>query len=78
MAKPLVISDVGDMPLWVKENENGWISPKVNRTYIAETMEKAWDKRFLWEEMGKASFEIFKKQFPQDPVSFFLKECEIL
>jgi glycosyltransferase involved in cell wall biosynthesis len=78
MAKPLVISDVGDMPLWVKENKNGWISPKVTKTHIGQTMDKAWENRSEWEEMGKASFEIFKKQFPQDPVAYFLKECQIL
>jgi hypothetical protein len=41
-------------------------------------MDKAWENRSEWEEMGKASFEIFKKQFPQDPVAYFLKECQIL
>lgn len=78
MAKPLVVSAVGDMPVWVKENENGWISEKVNTASILQTMEKAWNKREDWKKMGEKSLQVFKKNFPENPVDYFLKQVRVI
>lgn len=74
MARPLVVSNVGDMPKWVRENVNGWISEDASIERIDETLEKAWQNRHRWEEMGKASFQLFKEKFPAIPEEFFLKQ----
>ncbi len=74
MAKPLVVSDVGDMPEWVKEGENGWISANATVEGIDETLEKAWQSREQWAARGEASFRIFKEKFPAVPEAYFLKQ----
>lgn len=74
VAKPLVISNVGDMPHWVKENENGWIVREVEVEMVRKTLDRAWENRENWEAMGKKSFERFQKDFPADPVEHFLKQ----
>jgi glycosyltransferase involved in cell wall biosynthesis len=74
VAKPVVISSVGDMPLWVTENENGWVSKEVNTECIDKTLDKAWQHRENWEAMGKKSFERFRRDFPSDPIEHFLKQ----
>jgi glycosyltransferase involved in cell wall biosynthesis len=74
MAKPLVVSDVGDMPKWVTDEVNGWISNNASVESINETLEKAWQKRERWEEMGKISYQLFKEKFPEIPEEFFLEQ----
>lgn len=78
MARPLVVSNVGDMDSWVKENENGWVTDNVSAAAIGMTMEEAWNQQYEWPVMGKRSFEIFRKEFPAKPVEYFLKQTGIL
>jgi glycosyltransferase involved in cell wall biosynthesis len=74
MAKPMAVSNVGDMPLWVEEGVNGWISENASIEQIDAILEKAWQARDRWEEMGKASFQLFKERFPSIPEAHFLKQ----
>lgn len=74
MAKPAVVSRVGDMPEWVRENENGWISNDASIEAIDQTLEKAWQDRSRWESMGRRSFELFKKRYPEHPEAFLLEQ----
>ena len=74
MAKPLAVSDIGDMPKWVTENANGWISEYASVELIDATLEKAWQNKERWEEMGKASFQLFKEKFPASPEQYFLHQ----
>ena len=74
MAKPLVVSDIGDMPKWISEDVNGWISENASVELIDATLEKAWMSRERWKEMGKASFQLFKEKFPDSPERHFLEQ----
>jgi len=74
MARPLAVSNVGDMPEWVTEDVNGWISSDASVEMIDATLEKAWQNRQRWEEMGRASFQIFKEKFPPVPEAYFLEQ----
>lgn len=74
MGKPVVVSKVGDMPLWVEENVNGWISENASAETIDAILEKAWQARHRWEEMGGASFRLFKQKFPPVPEAHFLEQ----
>lgn len=77
VSRPVIASNVGDMPLWVKDDLNGWIVSKVDPVEIDVALEKAWQHRADLEEMGKASFRIFKEKYPADPIEFFLKQAGI-
>ena len=74
MARPVIVSDVGDMPEWVSEGVNGWISRDASVEAIDQTLEKAWQKRESWPRMGEASFGVFKEKFPACPEAFFLSQ----
>jgi glycosyltransferase involved in cell wall biosynthesis len=74
MAKPLAVSDVGDMPKWVIEDENGWISQNASEEKIDATLEKAWQNRQRWEERGTASFRLFQEKFPPIPEKYLLEQ----
>ncbi len=78
MARPLVVSNVGDMPLWVKDNLNGWIVNKITVETIEKALETAWQQKHKWVEMGKESFSIYRRDFPAHPINYFLKQVGIL
>jgi glycosyltransferase involved in cell wall biosynthesis len=78
MARPVIVSNVGDMPSWIREEENGWIVEQVTPEAIAGTLEKAWQQRNNWDKMGMSSFSIYQQNFPADPVDYFLKQTAII
>lgn len=63
MARPLVVSHVGDMPQWVQENQNGWIARDASEKEIDAAMEKAWQDKERWPQAAAASFVIFQEKF---------------
>jgi glycosyltransferase involved in cell wall biosynthesis len=77
MARPLVVSNVGDMPSWIRNSENGWITETVTLDAIDIALEQAWDQKENWEKMGLQSFNLFKKEFPADPIGYFLRQTGI-
>ena len=77
VSRPAIVSEVGDMPLWVINNVNGWVAPNANVQEIDLVLEKAWQNRSHLEEMGKESFRIFTQKYPADPIGFFLKQAGI-
>jgi hypothetical protein len=73
-----VVSNVGDMPLWVTEKHNGWICPQVTKATILQTLEKLWEARADWAQMGANSFLKFQTDFPANTLAYFLKQAGIL
>ncbi|HEX6847231.1 MAG TPA: glycosyltransferase family 4 protein [Chitinophagaceae bacterium] len=78
MARPIVVSDVGDMQIWVQEGVNGWTADAVSTVAIDQVLETAWNKKERWAEMGKESFRIFHQKYPADPVQHFLTTAAII
>lgn len=73
VARPVIVSNVGDMPLWVKHGYNGWIAEEVTVEKIDLILEQAWQKKENWEQMGEKSFQIFKEKYPANAVTHFLE-----
>ncbi len=65
MARPCMVSRVGDMPLWVEDSVNGFICDDVTPISIDQTLELCWQQKDNWEAMGKIAFETFQKKYPQ-------------
>ena len=64
MARPCLVSNVGDMPLWVND-QNGFICPGVSIETLDDTLEKAWQSKNQWKVLGKEAFLAFKKNYPE-------------
>ena len=63
VARPVVASKVGDMPEWIRENENGWLSEDASAEEIDQVLERAWQQKTRWPQMGEKSFSIFREKF---------------
>lgn len=64
MARPCLVSNVGDMPLWVND-QNGFICNDVSIQALDKTLEIAWQSKHLWENMGKEAFRTFKQMYTE-------------
>ena len=71
-SRAVIASNVGDMPLWINDDVNGWIANELTADAVDAVLEKAWQNRSNLEAMGKESFNIFTKKYPADPVTYFL------
>ena len=65
MARPCVVSNVGDMPVWVEDGINGFVCNGTLEKTIDQTLEKCWQQKDNWTIMGKNAFETFIKKYPQ-------------
>ena len=64
VSRPVAASKIGDMPYWINEAENGWIGDDASVGQIDATLERAWQQREHWPQMGQNAFSVFKKKFP--------------
>ena len=76
MARPVVVSKVGDMPFWVEEGRNGWIARDASIEEIDATLEKAWQQREAWPAAGEQSFILFREKFPASPEERLLRQLQ--
>lgn len=65
MARPCVVSNVGDMPVWIKEGVNGFICNDVTGQGVDQAMEICWQQKINWVNIGKNAFNTFIKKYPQ-------------
>ncbi|HEV7331930.1 MAG TPA: glycosyltransferase family 4 protein [Flavisolibacter sp.] len=76
MTRPVAVSDVGDMPKWVTDGYNGWVSKNASVDEISLALERCWQNRAQWDEMGNHSFRLFQEKFPAVPEAFFLQQLK--
>jgi len=73
MARPCVVSHTGDMPLWILDGQQGYVVPHVSEAAIDEVLEKAWQQKENWQQMGINAFEMFHKKYPIPYEPFYTK-----
>lgn len=65
MARPCIVSNVGDMPQWITDGTNGFVCPAVTHPAIDAVLEKFWQQQNNWAVLGANAFETFKRKYPQ-------------
>jgi glycosyltransferase involved in cell wall biosynthesis len=66
MSRPCIVSNVGDMPLWVIDSESGFVCPQLTAESVDSTLERCWNERENWDAIGRRAFGQFLKRYP-DP-----------
>lgn len=65
MERPCLVSNVGDMPVWIKDTVNGFVCNEITVVALDDTLEKCWQHKHNWPDIGKNAFETFTKKYPQ-------------
>jgi glycosyltransferase involved in cell wall biosynthesis len=71
MARPCVVTRIGDMPRWVKDGESGFVAERPETEEVARALDRAWEARDRLREMGRRARADFLARFPADPVGAF-------
>ena len=53
--RPVVATDVGLVPNWIEDGKTGFIAAAATRNALGNALERAWEARDSWAQMGKAA-----------------------
>jgi glycosyltransferase involved in cell wall biosynthesis len=73
-----IVTNVSGNPEVVIDNENGFLAKAALPEFVDEAMERAWNRRTEWEEIGKKANQFIKTIVPADPIGVFCNEIESL
>jgi glycosyltransferase involved in cell wall biosynthesis len=76
--RPAIVTDVAGNTEVCVDNETGFVAPAPTVSLLADTLERAWERREDWQRMGQAARARAENLIPKDPVAVFcqrLKEC---
>ncbi|MCZ2397304.1 MAG: glycosyltransferase family 4 protein [Chitinophagales bacterium] len=69
-----VVTDVGDCARIVEDEKTGWVAACASVNALDETLERAWNDRAKWKDMGLAAREAILKEIDYNAGETFLKE----
>ena len=72
-----ILTNVGGHNELVKDNESGFIATSPTVEAIDEALERAWQSRISWREMGAMAREAVLDFQPENPVEDFIKKINI-
>lgn len=68
--RPVITTDAGGNKEFLEEGATAFIG-QANDVSLEETMERAWENRSRWEEMGKEASRAIRKRVPDNPEKIF-------
>jgi len=72
--RPAVVTDVGGNAEMCMDGETGFVADAPAVKPLAETLERAWNRRNEWEKMGKAARVRAEQLIPKDPIGIFCQQ----
>ena len=78
--RPAIVTDVGGNAELCVDNETGFVAPAPTVSSLADTLQRAWERREDWQRMGQAARARAESQIPRDPIALFaekLKSCAV-
>ncbi len=73
MARPCLVTRIGDMPRWIRDGESGFVAARPEPEEVGRALDRAWEARARLREMGRRARADFLARFPADPVGEFAK-----
>jgi glycosyltransferase involved in cell wall biosynthesis len=75
-ARMCIATDIGGHAEIIQDNVSGYIVPNPSVKELAETLERAYQNRYAWEEMGLVGRQDILGFLPEDPVQDFVEKLE--
>ena len=73
-ARPAVVTDVGGNAEVCVDGETGFVATAATVKLLDQALERAWDKRHAWQQMGRAARARAEQLIPTDPVGIFCQQ----
>lgn len=68
-ARPVIVTDAGGNREAVRDGETGFLAGAATEQALDEALERAWQARDQWEEMGRSGVALARDLVPRDPVA---------
>lgn len=65
VARPCIVSNVGDMTQWVSHGINGFVCEKPTIENIDAVLEECWQQKDNWGNFGEQAYQCFIQKYPQ-------------
>jgi glycosyltransferase involved in cell wall biosynthesis len=72
--RPAVVTDVAGNAEVCVDNETGFVVPAPTVSSLADTLQRAWERREDWHRMGQAARARAESQIPRDPIALFAEK----
>nr|WP_242026932.1 glycosyltransferase [Leptolyngbya sp. FACHB-17] len=73
-----IVTDVAGNTELVEDNVNGFVAKAPIPELLDEALERAWQQREFWYEMGQAAAHKVREVIPPDPIAVFAQDLEAL
>ena len=69
--RPAIVTDVGGNAEVVQDESSGFLATGANESALDEALERAWQRRDEWQQMGVEAHRQIRQLVPQNPVQEF-------
>jgi L-malate glycosyltransferase len=73
--RPAVVTDIGGNAEWIHEGKTGFVSPATTVSSFQNALERAWQDRNRWQEMGELAHQYAIQRIDEDPGKTLLAYC---
>lgn len=74
----VIVTDVSGSAELVKDNKTGFIAAAPRPVYVDEALERAWNQRTNWEQIGLNARQEIINQIPENPAQFFAGKLQYI
>jgi len=74
----VIVTNVSGNSELVKDNRTGFIAAAPRPVYVDEALERAWNQRTNWEEIGLNARQEMTNQIPENPAQFFAGKLQYI
>lgn len=75
-ARPCVVTDVAGNTELIEDNVHGFVAAAPQVACLDEALERAWQQRDRWQEMGQTAAAWVRELVPRDPVGDLIRKLE--
>jgi L-malate glycosyltransferase len=72
-ARPAIVTDIGGNIEWITEGETGFIAAATTTKSFQSALERAWQNKQKWEEMGRMAHKLALARIDENPGDTLLK-----
>jgi glycosyltransferase involved in cell wall biosynthesis len=75
--RPAVVTDVGGNTELCTDGKTGFVASAPTLSSFSQTLQRAWERRNEWSEMGRAARVFAETAIPKDPIALFSDRLKI-
>jgi glycosyltransferase involved in cell wall biosynthesis len=76
--RPCIVTDVGGNSEFIEDGVSGFIASAATTSLFEKTLERAWECRHQWKDIGENAGRRIREVIPPDPIAYFIEQLKSL